>query len=152
MRTQFQLTPRQGWVAARLYEEFGWSATRIARASGAGRRAVENALHRAGVRPRRRARDARAELQISEAEAVAWFAEAGRPERAEVESTHVPPTADVVLPDGEVVTTYDRRRCAGCGRLNAHAVVCAGCGVRLDAARPDVDPIIASIIEKETSR
>lgn len=112
---------------ALLYMNYGWSAPRIAKAAGTGRRAVENALERVGVELRT-SRAARPWPKLSDNAALAWLASYTKDDDALIQ----PPTRVV-----QGVVTYRRRTCWRCARLTSYAIRCPACGALVNAPPPE---------------
>lgn len=111
------LTSRQRMVVIALYTRHDWSCPQIAEMAGVGRRAIENALHRAGVELTHRGRWRRQPTPGIPA-ARSWFAEAGRAARAACADERP------AVKDG----AFRRRRCPACERLTEYAHACPACG------------------------
>ena len=138
------LTPRQTLVAERLYVEFKWSIVRIAEASGAGRKALQNALVRRGV-PIVRHRPTESDSEPPFLTAVLWFAAA-----ALEQDDPEPPYKTVTVGDAPILV-FRRRRCQDCGRVTEYAVGC--CRPTFDVPVQDPrDVEIAQLRAEETRR
>lgn len=144
------LTARQELVVAHVYEQFGWSLLRLARVTGVGRRAIENALRRQGVIFRKTAIPHRAS-PMTDAAVRDWFAAAARPEQAdEVGEPPAPLTRTITL-GTELVLTYSRRRCQRCEQVTEHAPRCPYCGEWLDPPpRTQRDVDVQTLYDEQT--
>lgn len=143
MMGRMVLTPRQAFVAATLYAEYGWSALQIALAAGYGRRCVENAIRSQGVRIYRggwHTRLRRANGPDITPDAVCqWFASARE------FNDPLPPTKSTEV-NGASFIVFRKRRCPKCELLTTYVVDCPRCGERMDPVdrrqqpkTPDID-------------
>jgi len=137
------LTPRQAFIAATLYAEYGWSALQIAFASGYGRRAVENAIRNQGVRIYRGGWHTRLRRpdgpHITPLAVAHWFAAA----REFIDP--LPPEQSTEV-GGVTFILFRRRRCPRCEHLTTYAISCPRCGEvfdppdrRQERHQPDID-------------
>jgi len=123
------LTHRQAFIAATLYQEYGWSALRIAMASGYGRRSIENAIRRQGVRIFRGGWHTTLRRpmgpDITPVAIAHWFASA----REFIDP--LPPTKATEV-NGVAFILFRRRRCPRCEHLTTYAIACPQCGELFD--------------------